>query len=59
MVERESFEQKTNPLLCLNYSVGGEISTRVSTHFVFYFTSLLTIGRTIPTVFENVAPEKG
>jgi len=32
LVERESFKQKTNPLLCLNYSVGGEISTRVSTH---------------------------
>jgi len=49
VVEGQSFEQKPYPLLCLNYSVNGWVST----HFVFYFTSLLTIGRTVPTVFEN------
>jgi len=32
LVERESFEQKPYPLPCLNYSVNGEIATRVSTH---------------------------
>ena len=32
--ERESFEQKPYPLLCLNYSANGWVSTRVSTHFL-------------------------
>jgi len=34
MVERESFEQKPYPLLCLNYSVNGWDSSRhkISSH---------------------------
>jgi len=58
LVERESFEQKTNPLLCLNYSVVGWVSTRVSTHLLTMILCLNLL-HFIPFTLQSLKKESG